>query len=154
MSSVTPRERHAVAKSLRYLADLPGEPLENDGQFIEVLKYWIFADFKRYSYDETLTRLADLIDPMYEPEPEWTAWFESLKNGDVVDRFAYDLIEHGGDMGPNGNTYNGVDEGLVLTEELFAKFETDFKAEIEANAYDEEPPFRYCPHCGARVVKE
>ena len=63
MSSVTPRERHAVAKSLRYLADLPGEPLENDGQFIEVLKYWIFLDFKRYSYDETLNRLADLIDP-------------------------------------------------------------------------------------------
>ena len=63
MSSVTPRERHAVAKSLRYLADLPGELLENDGQFIEVLKYWIFADFKRYSYDETLTRLANLIDP-------------------------------------------------------------------------------------------
>lgn len=64
MSSVTPRERREVAKSLRYLADLPGEPLENDGQFIEVLKYWIFADFKRYSYDETLTRLADLIDPV------------------------------------------------------------------------------------------
>ena len=63
MSSVTPRERHAVAKSLRYLADLPGEPLENDGQFIEVLKYWVFLDFKRYSYDETLNRLADLIDP-------------------------------------------------------------------------------------------
>ena len=63
MSSVTPRERHAVAKSLRYLADLPDEPLENDGQFIEVLKYWVFLDFKRYSYDETLNRLADLIDP-------------------------------------------------------------------------------------------
>ena len=74
MSSVTPRERHAVAKSLRYLADLPGEPLENDGQFIEVLKYWIFADFKRYSYDETFVRLADLIEPtcegMHRREPD------------------------------------------------------------------------------------
>lgn len=63
MSSVTPRERREVAKSLRYIADLPGEPLENDGQFVEVLKYWVFLDFKRYSYDETLNRLADLIDP-------------------------------------------------------------------------------------------
>ena len=63
MNSVTPGERREVAKSLRYLAEMTGEPLENDGQFIEVLKYWIFADFKRYSYDETLTRLADLIDP-------------------------------------------------------------------------------------------
>lgn len=66
MSSVTPRERREVAKSLRYLADLPGGPLENDEQFTAVLKYWIFVDFKRYSYDETLTRLADLIDPTYE----------------------------------------------------------------------------------------
>lgn len=63
MSSVTPRERREVAKSLRYLADLPGGPLENDGQFVAVLKYWVFSDLKRYSYDETLTRLADLIDP-------------------------------------------------------------------------------------------
>lgn len=66
MSSVTPRERREVVKSLRYLADLPGVPLENDGQFVAVLKYWVFADFKRYSYDETLTRLADLIDPTCE----------------------------------------------------------------------------------------
>lgn len=62
MSRVTPDERREVAKSLRYLADLPGGPLENDEQFTAVLKYWVFSDFKRYSYDETLTRLADLID--------------------------------------------------------------------------------------------
>lgn len=63
MNNITPRERREVAKSLRYIADLPGEPLKNDGQFVEVLKYWVFLDFKRYSYDETLNRLADLIDP-------------------------------------------------------------------------------------------
>lgn len=63
MNSVTPGERREVAKSLRYLAEMTGEPLENDGQFVEVLKYWVFSDFKRYSYDETLNRLADLIDP-------------------------------------------------------------------------------------------
>lgn len=63
MSSVTPRERREVAKSLRYLAEMTGGSLENDAQFTAVLKYWIFVDFKRYSYDETLTRLANLIDP-------------------------------------------------------------------------------------------
>lgn len=67
MSNITPRERREVAKSLRYLADLPGGPLENDEQFTAVLKYWVFLDFKRYSYDETLTRLADLIDPTCKP---------------------------------------------------------------------------------------
>ena len=67
MNSVTPGERREVAKSLRYLAEMTGEPLENDGQFVEVLKYWVFSDFKRYSYDETLNRLADLIDPTCKP---------------------------------------------------------------------------------------
>lgn len=66
MNNITPRERREVAKSLRYIADLPGEPLENDGQFVEVLKYWVFLDYKRYSYDETLNRLAGLIDPTCE----------------------------------------------------------------------------------------
>lgn len=102
MSSVTPRERHAVAKSLRYLADLPGGPLENDGQFIEVLKYWIFADFKRSSYDETLTRLADLIDPT-----------------------CHQVIE---------------DETQVCSE--------------CSEDLDEGYGWDFCPHCGARVVRD
>lgn len=80
-----------------------------------------------------LARLADLIEPQYDPDPDWLRWVESLKDGDVVDRFAYDLIEHGGDMGPNGNRWEGVDEGMVLTSQLFDKFRSDFKAEIEAN---------------------
>ena len=86
-----------------------------------------------YDYANLFNRLADLIEPMYEPCPVWTAWVESLKNGDVVDRFAYDLIMHGGDMGPNGNTWDGVDEGTVLTNQLFDKFKADFKKEIEAS---------------------
>lgn len=89
---------------------------------------------KGATYDDAIRELfellADLIEPMYEPDPEWAAWVESLKNGDVVNRFAYDLIKYGGDMGPNGNKYEGIDEGLVLTGQLFDKFKADFKAEI------------------------
>lgn len=128
MSSVTPRERREVAKSLRYLADLPGGPLENDKQFVEVLKYWVFSDFKRSSYDETLTRLADLIDPTcriyytdtstdnpwtgYEPD----GYYSCSCCGELDDRFA------------------------------------EMWDDYQASDYEGEPPFRYCPNCGARVV--
>ena len=78
------------------------------------------------------------LEPMYKPDPEWVAWVESLKDGDVVDRFAYDLIVHGGDMGPNGNVWDGIDEGAVLTNQLFDKFKADFKKEIEADRQDKK----------------
>ena len=111
MSSVTPRERREVAKSLRYLADLPGGPLENDGQFVAVLKYWIFADFKRYSYDETLTRLADLIDPTCS---------------------------------------------LTLDEELSQELQGEMFRCNKCNAAFPRinGEYRYCPNCGARVVRD
>jgi hypothetical protein len=96
MSSVTPRERREVAKSLRYLADLPGGPLENDEQFIEVLKYWIFADFKRYSYDETLTRLADLIDPTCYQVIEDETQVCSICSGDLDEGYGWDFCPHCG----------------------------------------------------------
>lgn len=53
--------------------------------------------------------------------PEWERWHKSLKHdevksiGDAVEQLMYEAIEFGGDMGPNGNTYNGIDEGDVLT---------------------------------------
>ena len=31
---------------------------------------------------------------------------------------------------PNGDTYDGVDEGMVLTNQLFDKFRSDFKASL------------------------
>ena len=130
MSSVTPRERHAVAKSLRYLADLPGELLENDGQFIEVLKYWIFADFKRYSYDETLTRLADLIDPTC------SIYFvdTSTDTPDGYEQDGYYCCSH-------------------CHNELIGSFGYAWD-DYQANDYKGESPFDYCPACGARVVRD
>lgn len=55
------------------------------------------------------------------PNPTWVKWLESLRHdevktlGDAVEQLMYEAIEFGGDMGPNGNTYNGIDEGDVLT---------------------------------------
>ena len=53
--------------------------------------------------------------------PAWERWHRSLRHdeiksvGDAVEQLMYEAIEFGGDMGPNGNTYNGIDEGDVLT---------------------------------------
>lgn len=53
--------------------------------------------------------------------PEWERWHKSLRHdevksiGDAVEQLMYEVIEFGGDMGPNGNVWNGVDEGDVLT---------------------------------------
>ena len=129
MSRITSQERRDVAKGMRYIANCC-PPVQSLEQFRATLEDELFTGPGHANYTDIFSRLAGLIDPVYEPEPEWTAWVESLKEGDVVDRFAYDLIEHGGDMGPNGNTWNGVDEGLVLTGQLFDKFRADFKAEI------------------------
>lgn len=63
----------------------------------------------------------------------WERWHKSLRHdeiksiGDAVEQLMYEAIEFGGDMGPNGNTYNGIDEGDVLTSgfinEWIARFE-------------------------------
>lgn len=73
---------------------------------------------------------------------EWRAWVNSLdhvgysgdrtKTGvtclrDMIEQIMYDAIEHGGDMGPNGNTYEGVDEGMVLTSSLIDGYETTIR---------------------------
>ena len=141
MSSVTPRERHAVVKSLRYLADLPGEPLENDGQFIEVLKYWIFADFKRYSYDETLTRLADLIDPTCQYLPcVCVTWVDD--NGEEHEE------ENLEEFGYSENAYCSACRYEMMTGE-----EGWFDYERKEHGNLLIPNFNYCPNCGARVVR-
>ena len=131
MSRSTYDERRKVADDLRLVA-LRRWCCHKD-QFFDEICNCVMKPNGKYTCGAVLVCLAELIEPMYEPEPEWTAWVESLKNGDVVDSFAYDLIKHGGDMGPNGNTLNGIDEGVVLTNQLFDKFKVDFKKEIEAD---------------------
>lgn len=135
MSSITPEERCKVAARLRQYAD--GFDFGDANPIWYVMKA-VFGDVRKRRYGELFACLADLIEPMYEHDLKWLAWVGALKNGDAVDRFAYDLIEHGGDMGPNGNTWNGIDEGMVLTSQLFDKFRADFKKEIEADSKEEK----------------
>lgn len=153
MTSITPEERHEVAKRLRNLTPSKHVHPDYTPWYTDICSAIGGKKDPWLGISALAERLADLIEPMYEPDPEWVAWVESLEDGDVVDRFAYDLIVHGGDMGPNGNKYEGIDEGLVLTGQLFDKFKADFKAEIEAIEPDGIGA-PYCPHCcGARVVK-
>lgn len=59
---------------------------------------------------------------VWEPSKEWKAWHESLKHDnpttirEAVENILFDAIDFGGDMGPNGNVWSGVDEGDVFTE--------------------------------------
>lgn len=142
MINVTSRERHEVAKSLRHLADLPGVPLENDGQFVAVLKHWVFSDFKRYSYDETLTRLADLIDPTckYLPIASVT-WVDD--NGEEHEE------ENLEEPGYSENAYCSICNYEMMTGE-----EGWFDYERKEHGNRLIPNFNYCPNCGARVVRD
>lgn len=141
MSSVTPRERREVAKSLRYLADLPGGTLENDEQFTAVLKYWVFLDFKRYSYDETLRRVADLIDPTCKYPPcVCVTWVD-----DNDEEHEEENLE---EPGYSENAYCSVCGYEMMTGE-----EGWFDYERKEHGNLLIPNFNYCPNCGARVVR-
>lgn len=66
---------------------------------------------------------------MTKSERAWLDWVDSLShdNGcttlyELVEQMANDLIKYGGDMGPNGNVCEGIDEGLVLTSGLFESY--------------------------------
>lgn len=56
-------------------------------------------------------------------DPDWVDWVAGLRHDeprslrDAIEQIAYDAICFGGDMGPNGNTWYGTDEGMVYTEE-------------------------------------
>lgn len=86
----------------------------------------------------------------------WREWVDSLDHegepatlGEAVRRFAYDMIEHGGDMGPNGNVYDGIDEGTVMTYGFFKSFEDEIvrlaaeEMERKAGSYLERMAVRY-----------
>ena len=121
----------------------------------------------------------------WEPSEEWKAWHASLRHDnptnvrEVVESILFDAIEFGGDMGPNGNVWNGVDEGAVLTdgcingwvksiEEIAAttgktcrntsKWANVFKCSECGFEYDFiTDPYqgpRHCPNCGARIEAE
>lgn len=78
------------------------------------------------------------------PNPTWVKWLESLRHdevktlGDAVEQLMYEAIEFGGDMGPNGNTYNGIDEGDVLTSGFINDWIARFESTLGRNRYSYE----------------
>lgn len=76
----------------------------------------------------------------------WERWHKSLKHdeiksiGDAVEQLMYETIEFGGDMGPNGNTYNGIDEGDVLT----SGFINEWIRRFESTLGRDQPIVRCC----------
>ena len=57
-------------------------------------------------------------------DPDWVDWVASLENKEpsnlteAVKQFMFEVICFGGDMGPNGNVCEGIDEGMVLTNDF------------------------------------
>ena len=130
------------SKRLRVLLDERGiEHKDNDTPINGVKNYmttWHCTNGKLVSFIETeISRATKLriynptpeqaIDATvgaepWEPSKEWKAWHESLKHDnptsirEAVENILYEAIDFGGDMGPNGNVWSGVDEGDVLTD--------------------------------------
>lgn len=76
--------------------------------------------------------------------PTWERWHKSLKHdeiksiGDAVEQLIYEAIEFGGDMGPNGNTYEGIDEGDVLTSGFINEWISRFESTLGRDRYSYE----------------
>ena len=97
------------------------------GQEVEMWRAWEAPDGSltlKVDYIYGLTPAQAIAATLgQEPwvNPTWERWHRSLRHdeiksiGDAVEQLMYEAIEFGGDMGPNGNTYNGIDEGDVLT---------------------------------------
>ena len=56
-------------------------------------------------------------------DPDWVDWVASLRHDkpanltEAVEQIYFNAICFGGDMGPNGNSYYGIDEGIVWTND-------------------------------------
>ena len=126
--------------------------------------------------------IAATLGPVPWVSPTWERWHKSLRHdevksiGDAVEQLMYEVIEFGGDMGPNGNTYNGIDEGDVLTSGFInswvERFATLGRGTCKLVPTRDKPrskaptltcsecgwwtdeigkAWRYCPNCGRRV---
>lgn len=110
---------------------------------------------------------------------DWDMWVQSLRHEsietirDAVEELMYESIEHGCELGPNGITHDGMDEGIALTDRAIGTWVERFatlgrgtcrtigmhNGFIELSCGDMLPwaskmPPRYCPNCGRQVVDE
>lgn len=120
-------------------------------------------------------------------DPDWVKWLASLRHrnprtiGEKVEQLMFESILYGGEMGPNGNTYNGIDEGLFETNSFISSWTKRFDVDHETcravvgDGVNKVPkywtgcsecgcvwdffyqtggfmgPPTYCPKCGRRV---
>lgn len=122
--------RKEIAKKLRYLSDCPIPPVQYAEQFRDLLQDAIIQSIKDPDYSETFDQLANLIDPVCSID--YT-----------------DTSTNTPDTGYNSDGYYYCSNCGEL-DSCFA----DMWDTYQANDYEGEPPFRYCPNCGARVVSE
>ena len=113
------------------------------------LRYVDYGDYQWLDYheDEPITP-AQAVEATLGREPwvnqTWERWHKSLRHdeiksiGDAVEQLMYEAIEFGGDMGPNGNTYNGIDEGDVLTSGFINEWIARFESTLGRDRYSYE----------------
>lgn len=87
-------------------------------------------------YEELHSRLADLIEPLFGLCEETEEWLDSIKlegRPKTVREVVKDIIWTCStvDIGPNGNVFAGVDEGLVSTDALISTWEVQLADLIE-----------------------
>lgn len=126
--TMTSEERREVAERLREYSN----DMLKDGSLLKTLKDVTGAGSWRYVLDS----LADLIDPMcvYEPTETLTRWDENDQeletNEPDPDCVTFACSRCGYEM------LYGDEYGWFDTEPPYA------------------PHFKFCPHCGARVVRD
>ncbi len=130
MSSITPEERQEVAERLRHLT--PSKNVHPD-------------------YTPWYTDICGAIGGKKDP------WFGILA---LAERLA-DLIEPTCRIYYTDTTTNTPERGYepdgyyscsCCGSELDSPFDEMWDT-YQAHNYEGEPPFEYCPHCGARVVQ-
>ena len=116
--------RQEVAEKLRRIE----EDIDYETVFMEIDT--IIGTKDNYSFSFFFNRLADLIDPTCRIY--WTdTSFNTPDTGYVADGY-YSCSNCDGELGD-------------ILAEMWDSF--------QARGYKGEPPFEYCPYCGARVVR-
>ena len=117
--------RQEVAEKLRRIE----EDVDYETAFMEIDT--IIGTKDNYSFSFFFNRLADLIDPTCRIY--WTdTSFNTPDTGYVADGY-YSCSNCDGELGD-------------ILAEMWDSF--------QARGYEGEPPFEYCPYCGARVVSD
>lgn len=150
MTKPTNEERREVAIRVRRLVH---EKRPTVDEFYKCLVRAVMSTWDYYCPDDLINRLADLIEPPFPPCEETEEWLDSIKREGqpkTVREVIEDIIWTCStvDIGPNGNVFSGVDEGIVSTNALISTWETQLADLIEPE------PERTCWNKAVRNNKE